>query len=218
MVQLTPWALKCPIGIELVGFGNIVMVQLTPWTLKCPNGIELVGFGNIVMVQLTPWTLKCPNGIELESLATLTADQSNLTANCNEINLKEDLRSISLAPAERETRIVDQRNRLTGLRLRGEEEVAHQCYDLVLNMVEKDALIYLGPEKFITRRAELQNRKPPAKSKATKGDHHWRQQLDSERQASNIDMFNFLGTWACECVPTSQLGIRSREARWLWQV
>jgi hypothetical protein len=51
--------------------------------------------------------------------------------------------------------------RLEGLRLKGEEECSHQSYDLVLNVVEKDALVYLSPKKFATRRSELLLRKAP---------------------------------------------------------
>ena len=67
----------------------------------------------------------------------------------------------TLAPAERDTRIEAQRKRLQGLLLRGDEEVAHACYDLVLNLLDKDTLVYLGPAKFYTRKTELLQKKPP---------------------------------------------------------
>lgn len=73
---------------------------------------------------------------------------------------KEENQTVVLAPAERENRIKDQRTRLSGLRFRGDEEVAHQCYDTVLSMMEKDALTYLGPEKFVARRFELLQKRP----------------------------------------------------------
>ena len=57
----------------------------------------------------------------------------------------------TLAPAERENRVADQRSRLPGLRLRGEEECAHSCYNLVLQMIERDVLLYHAPERYITR-------------------------------------------------------------------
>lgn len=63
---------------------------------------------------------------------------------------------IVLAPAERENRIEDQRPWLSGLRLRGDEEVARRCYDAVLSMMEKDPLVYMGPERFVARRHALQ--------------------------------------------------------------
>ena len=55
---------------------------------------------------------------------------------------------------------MQQRNRLTGLRFKGEEECSHASYDLVLAVLEKDCLTYLGPEKFPTRRNELMQKKP----------------------------------------------------------
>ena len=67
---------------------------------------------------------------------------------------------MSFAAPERDARIVQQRNRLTGLRFKGEEECSHASYDLVLAVLEKDCLTYLGPEKFPTRRNELMQKKP----------------------------------------------------------
>ena len=72
---------------------------------------------------------------------------------------KEENVPTVMAPAERENRIAEQRKRLTGLRLRREEEVGHAAYDMLLSMAEKDVLIYHGPEKFHTRRHELLNKK-----------------------------------------------------------
>ena len=65
----------------------------------------------------------------------------------------------NMAPAEPESRINEQRRRLTGLRLRGEEEVGHAVYDL-LGHGRKRRLVHHGPEKFHTRRQELLNKKP----------------------------------------------------------
>ena len=39
--------------------------------------------------------------------------------------------------------------------------MAHSCYDLVLNMLEKDSLLYLSPDKFYTRKVELLQKKQP---------------------------------------------------------
>lgn len=44
--------------------------------------------------------------------------------------------------------------------MKGEEECSHSSYDIVLSMLEKDTLVYLGPEKFPTRRQELMQKKP----------------------------------------------------------
>ena len=82
---------------------------------------------------------------------------------CNEVKVKanrKDDASVSLAGAERDARIEQQKGRLSGLRFKGEEECCHSSYDVVLNMLEKDCLLYLGPEKFPTRRHELVQKKP----------------------------------------------------------
>jgi len=78
----------------------------------------------------------------------------------NKVHKTEEQVKSKMAPAERDNRIKEQRTRLEGLRLKGEEECSHSSYDLVLNMLEKDCLIYLGPEKFPTRRQELMQKKP----------------------------------------------------------
>ena len=81
---------------------------------------------------------------------------ANIKAEVNKIN---DTSSQSTLPtAERDRRIAEQRQRLAGLRLKGDEEVAHTSYDLAFTMLEKDTITYLHPEKFVTRRAELLQR------------------------------------------------------------
>eukprot|EP00435_Cladocopium_sp_Y103_P041803 s1348_g11.t1 len=54
----------------------------------------------------------------------------------------------------------EQHERLKGLRFKGDEECAHANYDLVFAMIEKDTLTYVAPERFVTRRYELQQKKP----------------------------------------------------------
>lgn len=79
----------------------------------------------------------------------------------SEVNRKDDSASQSTLPsAERDRRIADQRQRLAGLRLKGDEEVAHSSYDLAFTMLEKDVVTYLHPGKFVTRRSELLQKKP----------------------------------------------------------
>ncbi|CAE7488500.1 unnamed protein product [Symbiodinium sp. CCMP2592] len=66
----------------------------------------------------------------------------------------------TLATAEREERITEQRARITGLLHRGVEEPSHASYDLVYAMLSADSLTYLGPDRFPTRQSELQGKKP----------------------------------------------------------
>ena len=76
------------------------------------------------------------------------------------VDKTDDGTAITLAPAEREHRIESQKGRLQGLRLRG-EECSHASYNLVLQLQEKDSLMYLHPERFTTRRQELAAKKAP---------------------------------------------------------
>ena len=73
---------------------------------------------------------------------------------------KDDAAHTTFAGPERDTRVQQQKDRLTGLRFRGEEECSHSSYDITLTMLEKDCLTYLGPEKFPTRLNELMQKKP----------------------------------------------------------
>lgn len=80
----------------------------------------------------------------------------------SEVGRKDDVSSHCVLPtAERDRRVLDQQRRLTGLRFKGDEEVAFSAYDLVFTMLEKDTLTYLHPEKFVTRRFELAQKRPP---------------------------------------------------------
>ena len=78
-----------------------------------------------------------------------------------EVNKKDDPPSpCNLPSAERDRRLTAQKQRLSGLRFKGDEEVAHCSYDLVFALLEKDTVTYLHPEKFITRRVEILQKKP----------------------------------------------------------
>ena len=79
----------------------------------------------------------------------------------SEVSRKDDVGTHSVLPsAERDRRIQDQHARLKGLRFKGDEEVAFSSYDLVFTLLDKDTLTYLHPEKFVTRRFELAQKKP----------------------------------------------------------
>ncbi|CAE7834880.1 unnamed protein product [Symbiodinium necroappetens] len=67
----------------------------------------------------------------------------------------DDVVPASLDSAERDDRLASQKARLGGLTFQGEEEVAHGAYDLVFAMAQKNELVWLAPEKFGTRRAEI---------------------------------------------------------------
>jgi len=71
------------------------------------------------------------------------------------IERTDDTLPVSLDVAEREDRLTGQKARLGGLTFQGEEEVAHGAYDLVFSMAQKNELVWLAPEKFGTRRAEI---------------------------------------------------------------
>ena len=75
------------------------------------------------------------------------------------VEKSDDSVPVTLNGAERETRLQAQKARLGGLSFQGEEEVAHDSYNLVYVMIQKDDLVWLSPEKFGTRRSEFSAKK-----------------------------------------------------------
>ena len=72
----------------------------------------------------------------------------------------EDASVGSMSHAERESRLTRQKARITGLTHSGVEEPSYESYNLVYAMLQRDALVYIHPEKFTTRRQELSSQKP----------------------------------------------------------
>ena len=66
---------------------------------------------------------------------------------------------ISLTAAERESRIDAQKLRLQGLTFTADEDCAFKGYNLVHAMLQKSTLVYLHPEKFVTRRQQAFKRR-----------------------------------------------------------
>ena len=96
----------------------------------------------------------------LVQYASMKRAQTLLSAELqNKVHKTDEQVKSKLAPAERDNRIKEQCTRLEGLWFKGEEECSHQSYDLVLNMMERDSLVYLAPEKFAIRRSELAMKK-----------------------------------------------------------
>ena len=76
------------------------------------------------------------------------------------VESREDDAKNELAPAERTDRIRRQKDRLRGMELVGELECGYSCYDLVLQMMQSNAVQYLQPHKFVSRKMELGHEKP----------------------------------------------------------
>ena len=117
-----------------------------------PTNDQIDALFNGVIVP-NPGTYASMKRLIFEAQTLLSADLQN------KVHKTDDQTKSKLAPAERDNRIKEQKTRLEGLRFKGEEECAHLSYDLVLNMLERDSLLYLAPEKFPTRRSELSMKK-----------------------------------------------------------
>ena len=86
---------------------------------------------------------------------TLCASQIKTTLHGSDTGRKAEL-----VPAERATRIDNQRNRLQGVELIGPLECSHASYDYVARMLEGDCPVYLEPHRFTTRASEVAREKP----------------------------------------------------------
>ena len=66
-------------------------------------------------------------------------------------------------PAERDSRLEAQAKRLSGIRLKGELEVAHSVLDAVNDQFEKKQIKYIPPHKAVKREHEILGTKAPQK-------------------------------------------------------
>ena len=75
-------------------------------------------------------------------------------------HVKASVEGSELAPAERTTRILNQKAKMQGLTLVGQLECSYASYDYVGAMLEKDSPLYLEPHRFDTRAAEVARERP----------------------------------------------------------
>lgn len=115
---------------------------------EAPTNDQIDGLFN-GLITPNPGTYASMKRLIFEAQTLLSAELQN------KVHKTDEQSKSKLAPAERDNRLKEQKTRLEGLRFKGEEECSYQSYDLVLNMLEKDSLVYLSPEKFATRRNEL---------------------------------------------------------------
>ena len=75
-------------------------------------------------------------------------------------SVEDSDRKVELAPAERNTRVLNQQAKMKGLTLVGQLECSYASYDYVGAMLEKDSPMYLEPHRFDTRAAEVARERP----------------------------------------------------------
>ena len=69
-------------------------------------------------------------------------------------------RKVEQAPAERNTRVLNQKAKMKGLALVGQLECSYASCDCVGAMLEKDSPMYLEPHRFDARAAEVDRERP----------------------------------------------------------
>eukprot|EP00435_Cladocopium_sp_Y103_P063964 s1087_g25.t1 len=149
---LTAEEIEAIIGNNVKSLAQMAFAIAPPGTSPSEQAVRDF-FGDRVAVNLATIT-----SVKLLIFESHTLVVANIKA---EVTRKDEPSSHSVLPAaERERRVKEQHERLKGLRFKGDEECAHANYDLVFAMIEKDTLTYIGPEKFVTRRYELQQKRP----------------------------------------------------------
>ena len=149
-VSLTLEEVNALITNKVDSLASLAFAACPPGEAPTNDQIDALFSGLIVP---NPGTYASMKRLIFEAQTLLSAELQN------KVHKTDDQAKAKLAPAERDNRLKEQKTRLEGLRLKGEEECAHLSYDLVLNMLEKDSLLYLAPEKFPTRRGELSMKK-----------------------------------------------------------
>ena len=74
----------------------------------------------------------------------------------NRVDRRDDSSAVPMAAAERDTRILEQRKRLTGSLT---QEMKNAAMTLVHAMIQQNTVLYHHPERFASRQSELQQRK-----------------------------------------------------------
>ena len=151
-VSLTPLEVNALIANRVDSLARLAFAACGPGETPTDEQINGLFGGAVVPNQGTFASMR---RLIFEAHTLLSAELQN------KVHKADDVAKTKLAPAERDNRVKEQKTRLEGLRFKGEEECSHQSYDIVLHMLEKDALVYLAPDKFPTRRHELLQRKAP---------------------------------------------------------
>lgn len=149
-VNLTEAEVDALIGNRVDSLARLAFAACQPGESPSDEQVNAIFGGAVVPNQGTYASIR---RLIFEAQTLLSADLQN------KVHKTDDQIKTKMAPAERENRIKDQKTRLEGIRFKGEEECSFQSYDTVLGMLEKDILLYLGPEKFATRRQELLQKK-----------------------------------------------------------
>ena len=142
------------IGAGVTSLARLAFAASPPGTTPTDEQVTSLFGGTVV-----------PNVGTLASLKRLVFEAQTLVVADvkSKVTKKDDVIPANMAPAERENRINEQRKRLSGLRLRGEEEVVHGVYDMLLAMAEKD-VISIMPQNASIREDRSCSTRSPTKS------------------------------------------------------
>eukprot|EP00435_Cladocopium_sp_Y103_P015409 s326_g3.t1 len=113
-VHLTETEIDAVIGNGVTSLARLAFAAAPPGTTPSDEQIRAL-FGSALAPNMG--TLASMKRLVFEAQTLVVADVKN------KVSKKEENIPTTMAPAERENRITEQRKRLTGLRLRGEEEV-----------------------------------------------------------------------------------------------
>eukprot|EP00435_Cladocopium_sp_Y103_P046785 s1511_g13.t1 len=136
----------------LTNLSKLAFAVTTPGTT--PNDDALKGLLDDNPDEVTIGQLSSIRRLMFDA-QTLCASQIKSTLNGSDVGRKAEL-----VPAERATRVQNQKTRLQGMELTGPMECSHTSYDYVAKMLEADVPMYLEPHRFTTRASEVAREKP----------------------------------------------------------
>eukprot|EP00435_Cladocopium_sp_Y103_P010565 s3649_g2.t1 len=147
-----PWidALKLN---QMATFAKLSFAITTPGTVATDEQINR--FLNTIRVGVAPTIA------ELGAFKRLLFESQTLMMHSFKTTARgEDSGPKKMAQPEREARLERQREQLRGLDISGPLGPAHSLYDICANMVEKNEIAYINPNKCLSRQQELMGVKP----------------------------------------------------------
>ena len=136
----------------LANMSKLAFSLTTPGTVPSDDALKALLDDNVDNVTVG----------QLSSIRRLMFDAQTLCASQIKTPLHETDagKKAELVPAERATRIENQKVRLQGIELTGPLECSHASFDYVARMLENDTPMYLEPHRFTTRASEAAREKP----------------------------------------------------------
>ena len=138
---------------QMATFAKLSFAITTPGTVATDDQINR--FLNTIRVGVAPTIA------ELAAFKRLVFESQTLMMHSFKTTARgEEAGPKKMAQPERDARLERQREQLRGLDISGPMEPAHSLYDVCANMIDKNEVAYIHPNKCLSRQQELMGVKP----------------------------------------------------------